>query len=98
MIKLLPPLFLHYCPITTTGHSKYAVLLFLSLGQVYLLYCVWESAESGRAAHERQVLELCLLQVHLCLWSDERSRDAGDVVLVCLVCCAWYTTAHRTTV
>lgn len=69
-----------------TGHLEHAVLLFLSPGQVHLLDSVWSPTEGGGTAYERQVLELCLLQVHLCVWSDERPRDAGDAVLVCLVC------------
>ena len=78
------------------GHSEYALLLLLSPGQVHLLDSVWISAASGRTAHERQILELCLLQVHLCLWSDERSRDAGDAELVCVVCGPGHSIAHGT--
>ena len=89
-------LYLQQCTPTlpTTGHSQHALLLFLPSGQVHLLHCVWKSPESRRATHERQVLEFCLLQVHLCFWSDERSRDARDVVLVCLVRCARHTVAY----
>ena len=36
-------------------------------------------------AHARQVLELCLLQVYLCVWCDECSGHAGAAVLVRLV-------------
>ena len=78
-----------------TGHFEHALLLFLSSGQVHLLNSVWSPTESGGATHERQILELCLLQVHLCVWSDECSRDAGDALLVCLVCCSGDSVAHR---
>ena len=77
-----------------TGHLEHGLLLFLPPGQVHLLYRIWSSTESGRATHERQVLELCLLQVYLCVWGDECSRDAGDVVLVCVVRCTGDTAAH----
>ena len=76
------------------GHFEHALLLFLPSGQIHLLNSVWSPTESGGAAHERQILELCLLQVHLCVWGDERSRDAGDALLVCVVCCTGHAAAH----
>ena len=45
------------------------------------------------AGYEGQVLELCLLQVHLRVWSDERAGDARDAVLVCVVRSSRHSTA-----
>ncbi len=73
------------------------LLLLLHAHQVHLLSRVW-AAETYRAAtHERQVLELCVLQVHLCVWSDECAGHARAAVLVCVVCTARHTTAHSAT-
>ena len=40
------------------------------------------------SACEGQVLELCLLQVHLCVWSAERAGGRWGGQLVCMVLCA----------
>ena len=50
------------------------------------------------AAHEGQVLELCVLQVHFCVWSSERAGDGGDARLVRVVRCPRNTPVDRTDV
>ena len=44
-------------------------------------------------ARERQVLELCLLQVHLHIRRDECPGDGGDSTVVHLVLNPWFS-AH----
>ena len=41
------------------------------------------------AACERQILELCILQIHFHIWRYERSGDGGDSSVVCLVFGSW---------
>ena len=46
-----------------------------SLSSLHNLYNVFLS-HSPFTAHEGQVLELCVLQVHICVWCAERAGDA----------------------
>ena len=77
----------------STGCAKHGLLLFLPAGEVCSHAGVRHPPAQRAAGHEGQVLELCLLQVHLRVWSDERAGDARDAVLVCVVCSSRHSTA-----
>ena len=47
------------------------------------------------AARERQILELCVLQVHLYFWRNERSGDGRDRAVVHLVLNSWLSAHTR---
>ena len=47
-------------------------------------------------AHARQVLELLLLQIHLCVWGDERAGSMGTAGLGAVVRSDWLPNAHLT--
>lgn len=48
---------------------QHGILLSHPAWQVHPTASFWGAPCIGTAAHKGQVLELCLLQVHLCIWS-----------------------------
>lgn len=67
--------------------DQHGVLLPHSSGQVHPEACVWGTQSIWTTAHQGQVLELCLLQVHLCVWSYKCAVHGWSGAVVLMVLC-----------
>lgn len=66
--------------------NQHGILLPHPSGQIHPEACVWGTQSVWTATHQGQVLELRLLQVHLCVWSHKCAVHgwSGAVVFVVL--------------